>query len=579
MADRKDNINEQQAEQQAEQKLREEIREEMKNADQTPAEEHYSLNDDRRVKVLSPGMLVAKRFIRNRMAVTGLVILIFMFIFSFIGGLVSPYGQDQFFYTDKTIRKSFGEAKENTEFRYGSNSDELFGLTAQAKAMLAIQQGKDSFNFSNHNYTMNKVSDEMFTVSCDGVMVGYAAKDMVNADAADQKLSFEFNYQALTAYATGAKEFTADGVTYALAEDGGITLDGADYAYISRYLVQAISPDVFLSRDFKDKLLATIATAENGKATFTYTDESLITNEPEQTEDGENADGQTSGINTEDPNAPKQDDASNTATAEYDLEFKAATNSWQILQEKSSRQYDQYSFPNKQHWLGTDMYGMDMLTRLMYGGRVSLLIGFIVIIIETVIGVIFGGISGYFGGWVDNLIMRIVDIFYCIPSMPVIIILGAAMDASRVDPTIRMVYLMLILGFLGWAGIARLVRGQILSLREQEYMAAAEACGLSVSRRIFKHLIPNVVPQLIVTCTMGLGSVIIMEATLSFLGLGVKFPFASWGNIISDVNNTHVLTTYWFIWIPAGVLLLLTVLAFNLVGDGLRDAFDPKMKR
>ena len=579
MADRKDNINEQQAEQQAEQKLREEIREEMKNADQTPAEEHYSLNDDRRVKVLSPGMLVAKRFIRNRMAVTGLVILIFMFVFSFIGGLVSPYGQDQFFYTDKTIRKSFGEAKENTEFRYGSNSDELFGLTAQAKAMLAIQQGKDTFNFSNHNYTMNKVSDEMFTISCDGVMVGYAAKDMVNADAADQKLSFEFNYQALTAYATGAKEFTADGVTYALAEDGGVTLDGADYAYISRYLVQAISPDVFLSRDFKDKLLATIATAQDGKATFTYTDESLIMNEPEQTEDGENAGGQTSGINTEDPNAPKQDDTSNTATAEYDLEFKAATNSWQILQEKSSRQYDQYSFPNMKHWLGTDMYGMDMLTRLMYGGRVSLLIGFIVIIIETVIGVIFGGISGYFGGWVDNLIMRIVDIFYCIPSMPVIIILGAAMDASRVDPTIRMVYLMLILGFLGWAGIARLVRGQILSLREQEYMAAAEACGLSVSRRIFKHLIPNVVPQLIVTCTMGLGSVIIMEATLSFLGLGVKFPFASWGNIISDVNNTHVLTTYWFIWIPAGVLLLLTVLAFNLVGDGLRDAFDPKMKR
>ena len=579
MADRKDNINEQQAEQQAEQKLREEIREEMKNADQTPAEEHYSLNDDRRVKVLSPGMLVAKRFIRNRMAVTGLVILIFMFVFSFIGGLVSPYGQDQFFYTDKTICKSFGEAKENTEFRYGSNSDELFGLTAQAKAMLAIQQGKDSFNFSNHNYTMNKVSDEMFTISCDGVMVGYAAKDMVNADAADQKLSFEFNYQALTAYATGAKEFTADGVTYALAEDGGVTLDGADYAYISRYLVQAISPDVFLSRDFKDKLLATIATAQDGKATFTYTDESLIMNEPEQTEDGENADGQTSGINTEDPNAPKQDDTSDTATAEYDLEFKAATNSWQILQEKSSRQYDQYSFPNMKHWLGTDMYGMDMLTRLMYGGRVSLLIGFIVIIIETVIGVIFGGISGYFGGWVDNLIMRIVDIFYCIPSMPVIIILGAAMDASRVDPTIRMVYLMLILGFLGWAGIARLVRGQILSLREQEYMAAAEACGLSVSRRIFKHLIPNVVPQLIVTCTMGLGSVIIMEATLSFLGLGVKFPFASWGNIISDVNNTHVLTTYWFIWIPAGVLLLLTILAFNLVGDGLRDAFDPKMKR
>jgi peptide/nickel transport system permease protein len=222
---------------------------------------------------------------------------------------------------------------------------------------------------------------------------------------------------------------------------------------------------------------------------------------------------------------------------------------------------------------------MDMMTRLMYGGRVSLLVGFIVEFIATVLGVLFGGISGYFGKWVDNLIMRVVDIFYCIPSTPIIIILGAAMDATGVDPTLRMVYLMLILGFLSWPSVARLVRGQILSLREQEFMTATEATGLSVHRRIFKHLVPNVIPQLIVSCTMGLGSTIITEATLSFLGLGVKFPFASWGNIINDVNNTFVLTNYLFIWIPAGVCLLVTVLAFNLVGDGLRDAFDPRMKR
>ena len=153
------------------------------------------------------------------------------------------------------------------------------------------------------------------------------------------------------------------------------------------------------------------------------------------------------------------------------------------------------------------------------------------------------------------------------------------MDAVGVEPQIRMIYLMLILGLLGWPGLARLIRGQILSLREQEFMTATEACGISVRRRIFRHLIPNVIPQLIVSCTMGLGGTIITEATLSFLGLGVKFPFASWGNIINDVNNTFVLTNYWFIWIPAGMLLLLTVLAFNILGDGLRDAFDPKMKR
>ena len=222
---------------------------------------------------------------------------------------------------------------------------------------------------------------------------------------------------------------------------------------------------------------------------------------------------------------------------------------------------------------------MDMLTRIMYGGRVSLVIGFIVVIIQTLLGVVLGGVAGYFGGWVDNLIMRLVDIFYCIPNMPIIIILGAAMDGMRVDPTVRMLLLMLLLGFLGWAGIARLVRGQILSLREQEFMTATEATGIRTTNRIFKHLIPNVIPQLIVNCTMALGSTIITESSLSFLGLGVKFPFASWGNIINDVNDTYVLTTYWFIWIPAGICLLLTVLAFNILGDGLRDAFDPKMKR
>jgi len=215
----------------------------------------------------------------------------------------------------------------------------------------------------------------------------------------------------------------------------------------------------------------------------------------------------------------------------------------------------------------------------MYGGRVSLVIGFVVVLIAASLGVLFGGISGYFGGWADNIIMRAVDVFYCIPSTPLLIILGAAMDGMRVDPRLRMLILMLVLGFLGWPSIARLVRGQILSLREQEFMTATEACGLRVHRRIFRHLIPNVIPQLIVTCTMSLGSTILTEATLSFLGLGVKFPFASWGNIMNDVANAHVLTSYWYVWIPAGVCLMLAVLGFNFVGDGLRDAFDPRMKR
>ena len=136
------------------------------------------------------------------------------------------------------------------------------------------------------------------------------------------------------------------------------------------------------------------------------------------------------------------------------LSYAADTQSWSVLQSVETQIFDTYSGPSKEHWLGTDRNGMDMLTRLMYGGRVSLYIGFIVVLISGVLGVILGGISGYFGRWVDNLIMRIVDIFYCIPSMPVIIILGAAMDGMRMDPQIRMIWLMLILGFLGWPSIA-----------------------------------------------------------------------------------------------------------------------------
>ena len=146
-------------------------------------------------------------------------------------------------------------------------------------------------------------------------------------------------------------------------------------------------------------------------------------------------------------------------------------------------------------------------------------------------------------------------------------------------PYNRLFWMMVVLGILGWSGIARLVRGQILSLREQEFMIAAEATGLKTSRRIFKHLVPNVMPQLIVSMTMGLGGVILTESSLSYLGLGVKHPLATWGNIINSVSTIDAMKSYTYIWIPVGVLICLTVIAFNFVGDGLRDAFDPKMKR
>lgn len=235
--------------------------------------------------------------------------------------------------------------------------------------------------------------------------------------------------------------------------------------------------------------------------------------------------------------------------------------------------------PSKLHFLGTDKDGRDVFTRLMYGGRVSLLIGFVAVTIQLLIGVVLGGIAGYYGKWIDSLIMRIVDTFNCIPSIPIMLIISSALLTLKVPQSYKIYILMLVIAFLGWAGISRIVRGQILTLREQEYMIATEATGIRTSKRIFKHLIPNVMPQLIVFATLGLGSVILLESALSYLGIGVAFPYASWGNMVNSVNDPIIMSQHLNIWLPPGLCILFTVMGFNFIGDGLRDAFDPKMKR
>lgn len=237
------------------------------------------------------------------------------------------------------------------------------------------------------------------------------------------------------------------------------------------------------------------------------------------------------------------------------------------------------AYPSAKHWLGTDDQGRDVLLRLMYGGRISLTIGFVVVILETLIGVVLGGIAGYCGGIVDQIIMRVVDVFYCIPQMPILFISSAILSANQVNGISRIYWLMLVLVVFGWAGTARMVRGQILSLREQEFMLAARSMGVPAGKKIFRHLIPNVMPQLIVQMTLGLGGIILTEATLSYLGLGVPIPYATWGNMIQTLTTYDVLVNHFHIWGPPGICIMLAVLSFNFIGDGLRDAFDPKMKK
>lgn len=236
--------------------------------------------------------------------------------------------------------------------------------------------------------------------------------------------------------------------------------------------------------------------------------------------------------------------------------------------------------PTKDHILGTDEQGMDIFTRLMYGGRLSLTISFLAVFLTSFLGIVLGGVAGYYGGAIDNIIMRICDVLMCLPTLPLMLIIGTVLDSNGVPSEYYIYLLMGLLSLFSWPGMARLVRGQILFLREQEYMVAAEAMGYSTARRIFKHLLPNILPQIMTSMTLSLGSMILSESTLSYLNLGVRIPYASWGTMIEVISKrSDILKNNFNVWGPPGICIIIAVLGFNFIGDGLRDALDPKQRR
>lgn len=563
-----------------------------------------ALDDEQRVKVLSPGMLVAKRFFRNKLAVAGLVILVAMFLFSFIGGMVSPYNESQVFRKTDHVWKDYAGATYNKSYIFTTANGAEFPAQGQQKFILATNKGNDSFEANGVTYGLEQKGEDYWAIySSESVATVLTLKGKSTfKQSGNTEITDEIKEGYEEAVANDANTFEVDGTTYTIEKAGRenqITISG-EVAFATKKVFSAATNDAEMGFDFQQAALDAI---EAGDASFEYdgaTYELTTTEKETSTEvvkDGEvyatvsnllvspQAKGVFLSLSFKEAVEQAIADKASTFTAvneageEETYQLQTKNTQYVVRSQKATTVNDTYSGPSKKHWLGTDGNGMDMLTRLMYGGRISLMIGFVVIIIEGIIGILIGGVSGYFGGWVDTILMRVVDVVICIPAMPLYIIIGSVMDYYKIDPRIRIYALCAILGIVGWPGIARMVRGQILSLREQEFMVATEATGVRISRRIFRHLIPNVIPQLIVIATMGLGDVILMEATLSFLGIGVKFPYASWGNIVNAVNDVYVLTNFWFVWIPAGFLILLTVLGFNFVGDGLRDAFDPKMKR
>ena len=570
--------------------------------EQENVREEMHLDDARRVKVLSPGMLVFKRFIRNKLAVIGFGILLFMFLFSFIGPFFSPYEQAQVFKGAGIMSKDYAGAIYNEELRYTIVDGQDFGSAERTQFLLALGEGSETFTQGDKTYYYTNIGDNTYRImqidpvaevllsvfnsvsgdeispefvtayesaiekdlnyfELDGVFyrvtkknkasiisvendIALAMLDVYDAHKEENSLdvsSFDFRLASSLALAENKKTFTAGDNAFTISYDEGlITIfdkAGNEYAEVSTIIVNPLDQSLFLTVGYKAAVRQAII---NRQANFSYTDE-----------DGK--------------------------SVEYTI-IRVNTN-YNIKTETSIEMIRLYENPSAEHPLGLDNNGMDVMTRLMHGGRVSLLVGFVVIFFEVFIGIIIGGISGYFGGGIDTVLMRFIDLFNSIPFYPMVLIFGSVMDTLEVSPIARIFLLMIILGLLGWTGVARVVRGQILSLREQDFMVATEATGIRTSRRIFKHLVPNVMPILIVQATAGLGGIIITEATLGFLGLGVKYPLASWGSIINVASDAFVMTSYWFMWIPAGLLILLTVLGFNFVGDGLRDAYDPKMKR
>ncbi|WP_048601481.1 ABC transporter permease [Rubeoparvulum massiliense] len=231
---------------------------------------------------------------------------------------------------------------------------------------------------------------------------------------------------------------------------------------------------------------------------------------------------------------------------------------------------DQNQPPSSEHWFGTDHLGRDMFARTWYGARISLFIGMMAALIDVVIGVVYGGFSGYLGGRVDNWMMRIVDVLYGLPHLLVVILLMVVMEPGLTT-------IIVALTITGWVGMARIVRGQMLQLKSNEYVLAARTLGASSPRVIFRHLIPNTMGPIIVQMTLTVPAAIFAEAFLSFLGLGVQAPIASWGTMANDALGTILSGHWWRLFFPA-FFISLTMLAFNLFGDGLQDALDPRLR-
>jgi peptide/nickel transport system permease protein len=241
--------------------------------------------------------------------------------------------------------------------------------------------------------------------------------------------------------------------------------------------------------------------------------------------------------------------------------------------------------PTEEHWMGTDSTGRDIFARIIHGGQISLFVGIIAVLISVSVGTIIGGLAGYFGGWVDSLLMRLTEAMLSIPQLFLLIVLGKfigrdieTINILGYDFSGSVIIVILVIGFTSWMFLARIVRANVLSLKEMDYISVAKSLGSSNIRIFFHHLIPNTMGAIIVSTTLGLAGAILLEAYVSFLGLGIQPPTASWGNMLTAAQ-TYIQKGSWWMWVYPSLFIVFTILCINLIGDGLRDAFDPRSNK
>ena len=228
---------------------------------------------------------------------------------------------------------------------------------------------------------------------------------------------------------------------------------------------------------------------------------------------------------------------------------------------------------------GTDQRGRDTFTRLIHGGKMTMTIGAVAVIVSSVVAIIVGCLSGYFGGWVDMLLMRVTEIFSSIPFLPFAMLLSYVMSNRPISENMKIFIIMLILGLLSWTGLARMIRGQVLAEREKEFVMAAKAMGVKEKSIAFRHILPNVISVILVSMTLDFAGCLLTESSLSYLGFGVQQPRPTWGNMLNGANNSIVIQNYWWQWLFPAIFLSIATISINIIGDTLRDVLDPKSSR